>query len=305
MSRYIVRRDPTRPAFWYMSFNAPHPPMVPLEGYLDMYRDIEIDMPFFGDWAKNREEMPYALQLRRSPGGTQSEVEVRMARKAFYALSTHADHQIRTVIGTLQEEGLVDNTIVLFTSDHGDLLGNHGFWSKTVFYEDSAKVPMVLVPTAAQGSELGYDVRDDRLAAQCDVMPTLLELCGIPVPDTVEGLSLVGDKKREYLYGEFYEDVKASRMVRDARHKLVYYPTGNRFQLFDMLADPDELNDLADEPGNAEVRHRLTEALIPRLHGRDLEWLEDGRLVGTPLPDGPTDPGPNRDLSNQRGMRFR
>ena len=79
--------------------------------------------------------------------------EVEAARRAFYATLTHIDHQIRVVIGLLREEGLLDDTIIAFTSDHGDMLGDHNRWAKSVLYEMSAKVPLVIVPA----------VGDDRL----------------------------------------------------------------------------------------------------------------------------------------------
>jgi arylsulfatase A-like enzyme len=286
-----------------MSFNHPHPPLTPLAGYLDIYREIELGGPSVGEWAKEPERLPYALRMRRQWSGMESEARVRMARQAFYALSTHVDHQIRAVIGTLREHGLHDDTVIMLTADHGDMLGSHGLWGKTLFYEESAKIPMLLVPDLAQAERLGYAVEDDRLAVQADVMPTLLEMCGIPVPDTVEGLSLVGGRLRDYVYGDMYEDARASRMVRDRRHKLIYYPAGNRTQLFDMENDRDELIDVSEEPAYAEARQRLTELLVDDLYGTDLEWLDGGRLVGTPEPsDAPT---PDRGLANQRGYRFR
>ena len=132
MSRYIARRDPTRPAFWYMSFLAPHPPLVPLEGYMNIYRDIDVPMPFVGDWAKEFDSLPLALKARPTYHWKryESEANTVRARRAFYAMSTHVDHQIRAVIGTLREQGLVDNTIIIFTSDHGDILGDHRLWKQ-------------------------------------------------------------------------------------------------------------------------------------------------------------------------------
>ena len=98
------------------------------------------------------------------------------------------DHQIRLVIGMLREEKLLDNTIICFTSDHGDMLGNHHLYAKRVFYEGAANVPMIIVPTADY-QRLGHHQVDDRLVELRDVMPTLLDLAGIPIPKTVEGIS--------------------------------------------------------------------------------------------------------------------
>ena len=307
MSRFIARRDPTRPAFWYMSFTAPHPPLLPLEGYMNIYRDVDIPPPVVGDWARDFDSLPLALKVRpaRHRYIADRDDETRRTRQAFYAMATHVDHQIRAVIGTLREQGIVDNTIILFTSDHGDMEGNHRLWNKMVYYEGSAKIPMILVATAVQRERVGFNRLDDRLFAQADVMPTLLDLCDIPIPDTVEGVSMVGDHSREHLYGEFYENERATRMVRDRRHKLIYYAAGNRVQLFDIEADPDETHELSGDPGYAEVRDRLTGVLIENLYGSDLEWLDGGRLVGQPEP--PWSPEDDYDLgfAAQRGYRFR
>jgi len=302
MCRTIKRRDPTRPALFYLSFNFPHPPIVPLRDYLDMYDPDEIDPPFVGDWTRDRADIPAALRGRVDFNGKFNEKEIRLARRGFYAQCTHLDHQLRLVIGTLREEGLLGDTIICVTGDHGDMLGNHRIWAKGVFYEDSARIPLILNGVAGD-ERVGHHRTDHRLAALCDVMPTLLELCGIPIPPTVEGLSLLGDRRRDHIYGEHYEDVNATRMLHDGRYKLIYYPVGNRFQLFDLQDDPNELHDLSDDPAAAPVRDRLTALLVEHLYGSDLEWLRDGKLVG--LPDREWKPEPNRTLSGQRGWHFR
>ena len=302
MCRVINRRDPTRPSLWHLSFNFPHPPLVPLAPYLDLYRAIEIPEPFIGDWAQDPVNLPYALKLRTDRFHDLRPTELRLARQAFYALCTHIDHQLRLVIGMLREQYLLDNTVILFTGDHGDMLGNHRQFAKGIFYEDSAKIPMILMP-ATGDRRVGHHRVDDRLAELCDVMPTLLDLAGIPIPRTVEGLSLVGPKRRDYFYGEHYENERATRMIRDERCKLIYYAVGNRLQLFDLQEDPEEMRDLSADPAHAAIRKSLTRELVRRLYGGDRKWVRNGQLVG--LPDRPYRPSPNRDLSGQRGWRFR
>ena len=307
LSRFIVRRDPTRPAFWYLSFHAPHPPLTPPAPYIDLYRDVEIDEPFIGDWARECAQWRYDLDptaLASTRMSYRSDAVLR-ARRAFYAACTHVDNQLRTVIGTLGEEGVLDQTVILFTADHGDMLGNHLMYGKSVFYEDSAKIPMVLLPTQAQTEEMGSDVIDDRLVTLCDVMPTLMELCGIPVPDHADGVSMLSGERRDYLYGELGEGLRATRMVRDARFKLVYYAVGDRTQLFDLEVDPDELHDLAGAAGYGDVIARLKEVLISHLYGSDLDWMDGNRLVGLPEPQGPLPQKPDRTLRSQFGWRFR
>jgi arylsulfatase len=199
-AKMVKRRDPTRPGFWHVSYTHPHPPIVPLESYLAMYRELDIDAPVQAEWANG--PLPYPLEAVRAhwPAALPSS---RMAaiRRAFFALCTHIDHQLRLLLGTLREEGLLDDTIVLVTADHGDMLGDFGLWAKRLFYEGSARVPMLLVGTKGDKRVPQQGV-DARVVGLQDVMPTLLDLAGVTVPDTVEGLSMTGDQHREVLVGE-------------------------------------------------------------------------------------------------------
>ena len=113
---------------------------------------------------------------------------------------------------------------------------------------------------------------------------------------------MVGEERRRYLYGEWGEGPNANRMIHGGRHKLIYYPVGNRIQLFDLESDPGELNDLAGSPGCAEIQARLGERLAGELYGGDEAWVEDGQLVG--LPDRQWSPRPDRNLSGQRGLHY-
>ena len=234
-------------------------------------------------------------------GTSFSDEELRGIHCAFYALCTHIDHQLRRVIGTLREEKLLDNTIICFTSDHGDMLGHHGLWAKRLYYEQSANIPMLLLgPVGDQRTPAGS--KDDRLVGWQDVMPTLLDLAGIPVPESVEGISMVGEARRPYLFGEVGEGPMAARMIRQGQYKLIYYPTGNRFHLFDLDADPQEMHDLSEEESHASLRQQMTARLVDELYGNDQDWLQDGELVG--LPDQEWQPVENRELSGQRGLHW-
>jgi arylsulfatase A-like enzyme len=159
---------------------------------------------------------------------------------------------------------------------------------------------MILMPTARY-DRLGHHQVDDRLVALRDVMPTLLDLAGIPIPDTVEGHSLLSGYRRDHLYCEHWEDDRAMRMVRAGRYKLIWYPIGNRYQLFDLEADPQEMHDLAADPAHADLRSDLSNLLADNLYGTDLQWVKDGQLVGEP--DKEFIPAPSRGLAGQRGWR--
>ena len=134
MARTIKRRDPTRPSFWYLGFRHPHPPLVPPQAYIDLYERVDIDHPYTSGWSK-ADDLPFPIQALKARHNLYSKTQFIDAKRAFYALCTQIDHQIRYLIGTLRLEGILDNTIVMFTSDHGDMLGNHGMLAKRVFFK--------------------------------------------------------------------------------------------------------------------------------------------------------------------------
>jgi arylsulfatase A-like enzyme len=275
----------------------------PPAAYLDLYRDVEIDMPLYGDWSRRVEDMPYALQVGayKFAMAHATDAEIRLARLGWYATLTHIDHQIRVVLGYLREEGLIDNTIIGFTADHGDMLGDHHQWAKGVTYDQAAKIPLLLVPP--HGADyFAPGSRDDRLMELRDVMPTLLEMAGLDTPESVEGFSALSSERRKYLYAEHHENELANRMIRDQRFKLIYWPVGNRVQLFDMDQDSREQHDLSEQPDYQEIRERLERRLVEQLYGVDEEWVQDGELVG--WPDRTAQPQDARRLVSQRGLRF-
>lgn len=110
-------------------------------------------------------------------------------------------HQIRYLIGTLRLEGILDDTIIMFTADHGDMLGNHGMAAKRIFYESSANISMIMMPNKGN-PRVAEGTIDNRLVRFADVMPTLLDLVGIAPPETVDGISMVGEARHAQIYGE-------------------------------------------------------------------------------------------------------
>ncbi|MBD8065984.1 sulfatase-like hydrolase/transferase [Devosia sp. PTR5] len=297
----IKRRDPTSPSLWYVSYVAPHPPLVPLSIYLDLYRHREVLPPLEAKWAAEGQELPYPLAVMRAYYDVLPPHRLADARRAFYALCTHIDHQIRLLIGTLREEQLLNDTIICFISDHGEMLGDYGLYGKRAMYDNSAAVPLIVVDR--KGSDrVPLGAVDTRLAGLQDVMPTLLDLAGLDIPASCTGESLVRPARRRHLYCEALEGASAMRMVTDATHKLLWYPTGNAFQLFDIVNDPQELRDLAHDPASAGKLDDLKALLLSELYGSDLDLVQDGELVGSPRPKPPV--VDNRALSGQRGLQF-
>lgn len=295
MCETIKRRDPLKPCFFYVSYQFPHPPLVPLESYLREYEREELPDALSGDWQK--EDGIIGLLMENTAQYNARERD--MARRAYYAQCTHIDHQIRLIIGTLRECGILDDTLIVFFSDHGDMLFDHNMVAKRCFYESAANIPMIF---AGRCVEAWSKKIDHRLCCLQDVMPTLLELCGLEIPDTVEGISMVSDHEREYLYGEVGEGQKATRMIRWKNYKMIYYPCGNVTQLFDLGKDRRESHNCAEKKEYAQIRGKMEEFLMRELYGCDLGWIRDGRLVGFEMK--PEKGKPDYGLYNQRGYHW-
>jgi arylsulfatase A-like enzyme len=170
-----------------------------------------------------------------------------------------------------------------------------------MFYEGASALPMILIDTA-QGQRVPANHVDSRLVGLQDIMPTLLDLAGIAIPSSVEGLSMVGEHKRPFLYGECREDAGATRMVHDGQHKLIWYPAGNVVQLFDLVRDPKELVDCAAHADYQTIRQQLESILVSQLYGDDLNWVHQGKLQGFAAPTAPFKA--DRGMSGQRGLHF-
>ncbi len=295
MMMQMKRKDPTRPAFYYISYQFPHPPLVPLQEYNDMYTLDEIEQPFFGDFLDDS----FIMQSFCEDAKQYSKKEILLAKRAFYAQCTHIDHQIRLLIGTLRETNLLDDTYIVFLSDHGDMLFDQNMVAKRCFYEGASNIPCII-----SGKSLKEELRgiDNRLGCLSDIMPTLLDLCNIPIPSSVEGQSLVAPEKRDMLYGEVGEGSKATRMVHDGRYKLIYYPYGNVIQLFDLQDDPKELRNICGQADVEKVQKKLEFFLIENLYGDDLKWVTDNSLTGMQAPEFVSKN--DFELYNQRGYHW-
>lgn len=300
--RTIKRRDPTRPGLWYVSYTAPHPPLVPPASYFERYARRDMPRPVEADWSRPGTPLPPALEAVRHYWTDLPPAQRDDMRRAYYALCTHVDHQLRLIIGTLREEGILDDTVILFTADHGDMLGDHGLYAKRLAYEPSANIPMILLGATSDAARVPAGAVDDRLVGLQDVMPTLLDLCGLTPPQTMTGRSMVSGARRDHFYGECSEGLDATRMIHDGRFKLIWYPAGNHFQLFDLDTDPHEQHDLGKVPDHAPTLARLQSVLRGELYGSDLDYVEGETWIGCDARH--AGPRPNRGLSGQRGLHY-
>jgi arylsulfatase A-like enzyme len=256
---FFKRQKGDRPFLCYVAFNAPHDPRIAPREYHDRANAARPPLPpnylpqhpFDNGDLIGRDE-------RLAPWPRTEEV-VRQHLSDYYASIMFLDFQVGRILDALRAGGQEENTLVVFSSDHGLAIGSHGLFGKQNLYEHSMHAPLLL---AGPGVPRGK--RFDALCYLLDIFPTLGDLAGVPAPEGSEGKSLVPilagkqSRVRNSLFTA-YRDVQ--RAVRDDRWKLLVYPQINKTQLFDLEKDPAELKDLAADPtAHAEVR-RLTALL--------------------------------------------
>jgi arylsulfatase len=298
-----VRRDPDVPFFLWCSFSKPHPPFDPPEPYYSMYRDCDIPDPVVGDW-RDGPQCPPVFRREQTVWGadTLSPETIRAARVAYYGLITQIDYSIGRLFAALTQTGLLQDTLILFASDHGEMLGDHRAVAKTYAYEAASHVPLVLrLPPSWDDRHHGESC--DALVDLCDIMPTLLTAAGGRAPADVDGLDLVGTvrgivprrhhlemmvagRKVEQAWGNFVSRWGCFyTAITDGRTKYIWYPEGGREQLFDLEADPNELKNIADEPQHRQTRDALRREMIRRHAERKSDLVSDGALVEQPIID--------------------
>ncbi|MCE2401104.1 sulfatase-like hydrolase/transferase [Candidatus Poribacteria bacterium] len=264
--QFIENYDQTDPFFLYLSFTSPHDPRTPPGEYATMYKPEEVPVPdnFLPEHPFDNGEMRIRDEVLAEFPRTPEIVQQHIAD--YYGMITSQDAEMGRLLQTLEAKGHLDNTIVIYTADHGLAVGQHGLLGKQNLYSHSIRVPSIF---AGPGVPEGVTV--DALTYLYDVFPTVCDLTEVDCPDTVEGSSLVPlmegcvDKIRDTVFAA-YKDIH--RTVSDGRWKLIRYyvskETGNGtdfLQLFDLENDPSETNNLADVPEHAERINSLATEL--------------------------------------------
>jgi arylsulfatase len=275
---WLYRRDPTVPFFMYLSFHRPHPPFDPPAWAFEQYLDAPQYEPPVGDWSDlysaHREDHSHqAFSAKMRPD------ILHRARAGYYGHMAHIDLQLNRFVETLHEFGLKDNTYICFVSDHGEMLGDHHLFRKGFPYEGSARIPFLLA-----GPGTGRGVRRDEVVELRDVMPTLLDCAGLPVPESVEGHSLLPLARgedvtgwRPYLHGEHALLGQSLQWITDERYKYVWLSGSGQEQLFDLVTDPCETRDLAAE--RTDITVRLRQVLVDELRDRPENYVDGRQLV--------------------------
>jgi choline-sulfatase len=266
------RKDTSyQPFFLCVSYNFPHEPFWPPKKYWDLYEDGPIEIPKLpGDFEKRHSAMDRWLNRHHGVDKVdlQEPSSLRKLWRAYYALVTYIDDKVGELVAQLRADGLMDDTIIIFTSDHGDMLCEKNMVQKRCFYEPSARVPLLVVsPHVGQKGHVSKTP-----VSLLDIAPTILELAGYDGSENfaTDGISLVPllegrEQPDRAVFSEMHsEGVYATCfMVRKGRYKYVYIH-GHDEQLFDLENDPDEWDNLALRADYASIRSELKECILNR-----------------------------------------
>ena len=261
----VAQRRDGKPWVLFVSFVAPHFPLIAPETFYDLYPEADIPWPAFYD-AAERPTHPYHVAMARGMDYDShfDEAKVRRAVAAYMGLVSFLDDNIGRVLAALEASGLAADTRVVYTSDHGESLGKRGFWGKSTLFEESVAVPLIMAgPGIAAGRRVATPV------SLVDAAPTILESVGAtPAPEdaNLPGRSLYaiaeGADADRAVFSEYHAVASPTGafMIRRGRYKLTHY-VGMAPELYDLEADPEERTDLAADPAYADTVAELTAAL--------------------------------------------
>lgn len=273
---WLNRYTGDEPFFLQVGIPGPHPPYDPTQEALDLYADRDIPPPVPPD----PEVQPEAMkQLRRFHLGEDADGVVHLSnptaeqsrrqRAHYYANITMIDKQVGDILHALEKRGVLDNTIIIFTSDHGDCLGDHGHSQKWNMFESTVRVPALI----SWPGHIAQGKRVTDLVALFDFGPTILEYAGVPTPSWMEAVALQPyldgntEPDRQRVYAEHSNDAlltgtRFMTMIRDKAMKLVHFVDAEDGQLFDLENDPSERVNLWDDPEYAQTRARLVNEIL-------------------------------------------
>ncbi len=270
------RSSENRPFFLHVSFTHPHDPYLCLPKHWDLYRDEDIPMPAVFSLPDVAHDA-HSLALLRNHGllGLDvSEAQVRRARRAYYGAVSYIDEKVGELLEALDGTGLRENTLIIFTSDHGEMLGERGLWLKKNFYEPAMRVPMIL-----SGAGVSTGQRSRTPVSLIDILPTCLGAAGREIleagPEDLDGTNMLAlplDDANRAVYAEILSEGTPAPAFMIRRGSLKYiscsaYPP----MLFDVSSDPTEINNLIDDPACREQRAMFADEVAARWNEQALK----------------------------------
>jgi arylsulfatase len=286
--RFLKNYEESAPFFLKVSFARPHSPYDPPQRLMDMYQDAAIPAPFAGTWSERyRERSGNDDTIWHGDLGAD---QARHSRQGYYGSVTHIDEQIGRIVDTLESRGLLEQTLIVFFSDHGDMTGDHHMWRKSYAYEPSARVPFLMRWPDGLASGRRGQVLDHPVEIR-DIFPTFLEAAGAPGAERTDGQNLLGlvpeQKSAWRPWIDLEHDVCYDRRnhwsaLTDGHTKYIFHAIDGEEQLFDLDQDPGEERDLAGDAAHAATLRTWRSRLIEYLEPRGKDWVKGGQLALRP-----------------------
>jgi iduronate 2-sulfatase len=268
---WLEQRDPAKPFLLAVGFHRPHLPLVAPEAYYDLYPFDQVALP--NEPADDEADIPLPARNGSVPGYavTTTPDQRRAAIRGYLAAVSYMDAQAGRVLAALDRLQLADNTIVVFTGDHGWHLGEHGLWHKRSLFEESARVPFLVRVPGAKGN----GQRAAGLVELLDVYPTLCDYAGLAPPKTIQGTNLrpMLDDPTASIHDAAFTQARRGanaefwgRSVRTTRWRCTEWNEGSEgIELYDHDTDPYEFTNLASDPKHTAVLKQLRALLAERL----------------------------------------
>lgn len=271
--RFLDQRDPDHPFLLFLVFEAPHSPFDPPEPYDRMYDNFSIADPVQGDWVEGQYPASFQKRSVTSKYNQLTPEVIRETRRRYYGQISQIDYHLGRLFGSLRTRGIDQETAIVFTSDHGECLGDHGMFAKHCFLESAARVPLIMRMPASAGLPSTKDRCTPTQTA--DITPTLLDLVGLLPDEDAEGESLLPliefpDALRDrVIFGETPETATAI----DKEFKYIFYRAGGAQQFFNTKQDPDDRTNLLADPTHASDAGRLKMKLLEYLRGNNSDLV--------------------------------
>ncbi len=274
---FMETRDPSRPFFLQLNFHHPHPPFESPQEYWELYRDTAMPAPVYGNWSTSESDIPpaflgvtYELSMTQRLAGKQLE----QLRRAYYACVTEVDYQLGLLFAQMHELNIFENTIVIFTSDHGEMLGDHFMGGKCVPFEASVHIPLLIrMPGTLRNHHRPWrGVTNDALVCLADILPTCLNFADVPIPEEagVEGIDMLAVARQEVARERLFLDCMYMHAVREGDYKLCRETLQGHELLFNVAEDPYDTRDLLRTHEADEIAGKLRAALDEHLELHDL-----------------------------------
>ena len=257
-----AQKDHKKPWMLYIGLVAPHFPLIAPQEFYNLYEGADIPSPRqYAEEERPRHPVLDALRASSNYDGGFNEASVRVARQSYYGLVSFLDHNVGLIMQALEQSGQLDKTRVIYTTDHGENLGNRGLWGKSVMYDDAAALPMI-----AAGPDIPKGLCVRTPVSLVDIQPTLMDFAGATTDDTIasdqpgESLAARFDCPEEdrAVFSEYHDwsSITGMFMLRTLDWKIIRYP-GYEDQLFDLRNDPQERKDLAQDPAYADILEEM------------------------------------------------